>query len=284
MGPRVEYVIFDMDGLLIDSEKIYTLATNNILKPYGVQMDWNIKAGCMGVPELAAAKHLLGSYPKYVLEPPSGNPPPLTIESYLLQRNKLQDELWPEVPLLPGAEKLVKHLVKHNIPIAVATGSRREKFYIKTQTGREAARDGQPKTAKQMLFELFGDRVVCADDDTDIPCLDGSLRKMQGKPNPDVFLVAAERALGKKVGFEPKGTDGITTEQVEERIKGLVFEDALPGALAGIRSGMNVVWIPDPNLREIEEKSKTDEFEPHQILNSLVEFVPEEWGLPPYDE
>lgn len=236
--PRIEYVLFDMDGLLIDSERAYTLATNTILKPYGVEMTWDIKAGCMGVPELVASKHLLGSFSAEKLAPPSGFPPPLTIESYLLQRNKLQDEMWPGVPLLPGATRLVTHLIKHNIPIAVATGSRRSKFYIKTQTGAEGATDEAKKTEKQRLFEMFGERVVCADDDTDVPCADGSLRKMLGKPNPDVFLVAAEKALGRRVGFEPKGTEGVTDKQVEERGRGLVFEDAVLGVVSLI-SGLD---------------------------------------------
>jgi hypothetical protein len=41
-----------------------------------------------------------------------------------------------------------------------------------------------------------------------------------------------------------------------------------------------VVWIPDPNLLDIEFSGpeKAD-----QILKSIEEFVPEQWGLPPYD-
>ncbi|KZP19813.1 hypothetical protein FIBSPDRAFT_1045244 [Athelia psychrophila] len=45
---KIEYVIFDMDGLMIDSEKVYTEVTNNILGKYGKEMTWEMKAGCMG--------------------------------------------------------------------------------------------------------------------------------------------------------------------------------------------------------------------------------------------
>lgn len=65
--PKIDYVLFDVDGLMIDSEKIYTdvtspsttapeiydgscvgLLLDEILSPYGVSMSWAIKAGCMG--------------------------------------------------------------------------------------------------------------------------------------------------------------------------------------------------------------------------------------------
>ncbi|KAE9408980.1 hypothetical protein BT96DRAFT_1095342 [Gymnopus androsaceus JB14] len=62
--PAVEYVIFDLDGLMIDSEKIYTdVSTNEILGKYGKEMTWDIKAGCMGKPEKEASLHLLSFFP-----------------------------------------------------------------------------------------------------------------------------------------------------------------------------------------------------------------------------
>lgn len=41
-----------------------------------------------------------------------------------------------------------------------------------------------------------------------------------------------------------------------------------------------VVWVPDPNLLKLNHQ--TEEI-PDQILSSLEDFNPEEWGLPPYD-
>lgn len=58
---------------------------------------------------------------------------------------------------------------------------------------------------------------------------------MSGKPAPDIFLVAAREVLGRDVG-EPNVEP--TIAQLEERAKGLVFEDALPGLQAGKRAGM----------------------------------------------
>lgn len=51
---RIRAVLFDMDGLLIDSERIYTDVVNEILKPYGKEQTWDIKSKLMGQPERAA--------------------------------------------------------------------------------------------------------------------------------------------------------------------------------------------------------------------------------------
>lgn len=45
-GPQpVKAVLFDSDGLLIDSETIYTDVVNEVLKPYGKEQTWEIKGG-----------------------------------------------------------------------------------------------------------------------------------------------------------------------------------------------------------------------------------------------
>ncbi|KAJ8695908.1 hypothetical protein PTI98_005819 [Pleurotus ostreatus] len=268
MAPAVEYVIFDMDGLMIDSERVYTDVTNEILSDYGKEMTWDIKAGCMGkrmqfvfwhkLPkqttyypaERQAAEHLLSFFPGITL----------TIEDYLRRRDELQDLRWPKVQLLPGVQKLVKHLHAHSIPIAVATGSRRRNFTLKTQHLGD-------------VFDCFEGRILCADDHVS----DGDItRKMKGKPAPDVFIWAARTLLGRNVG-DPDAD--CVPQELDERSKGLVFEDALPGMQAGKRAGMTVVWVPDANLLNVDyggvEKADI-------VLKSLEDFVPEHWGLPPY--
>jgi len=198
----------------------------------------------MGRPEREAAQHLLSNFPGIAL----------TYEFYLSERNRRQDMLWPTVQLLPGVRKLVFHLHKHNIPIAVATSSRRRNYNMKTGHIPD-------------VFGCFEGKVVCGDDYPE---------RMRGKPEPDIFLVAAKEKFGRKVG------EGIECSEIEreERNKGLVFEDAIPGVQAGKRAGMSVIWVPDTNLLDIEcpGPEKAD-----QILKSVEDFVPEQWGLPPYD-
>jgi len=117
------------------------------------------------------------------------------------------------------------------------------------------------------VFGCFEGKVVCGDDNPG---------KMRGKPEPDIFLLAARGQLGRKVG------EGIECSEAEneEREKGLVFEDAIPGVQAGKRAGMSVIWVPDANLLDVEfaGPEKAD-----QVLKSIEDFIPEHWGLPPYD-
>lgn len=52
------------------------------------------------------------------------------------------------VAVLPGVHKLVSHLAKHKVPMAIATGSKTENYLIKTKPHGD-------------LFGLFGENVVC---------------------------------------------------------------------------------------------------------------------------
>lgn len=96
--------------------------------------------------------------------------------------------------------------------------------------------------------------------------------KGRGKPNPDIFLAAA-RKLGRDVGFP----DSPSPAQVAERARGLVFEDARPGVKAGVAAGMNVVWVPDPELLALEPGAH---YGAKQVLEHLAELDTTEWGLP----
>jgi len=67
-------------------------------------------------------------------------------------------------------EKLLHHLKNNNIPIALATSSSKESSDLKTQKWKH-------------IFDLFNHKVY-GGSDTEI---------VQGKPNPDIFLIAAQR-------------------------------------------------------------------------------------------
>ncbi|KAL4400667.1 phosphatase [Malassezia pachydermatis] len=268
----VRAVLFDMDGLLIDSERIYTDVVNEILKPYGKEQTWSIKARLMGKPERDATMVLLSS-----LWPPNPEKEddvkrgfsedcPFTIDNFLVERNARLLPAFETVSPMPGAQRLVQHLSKHNIPICVATGSKRRNFQIKS-------------SANPDLFKCFGDRVVCGDDKV----------VGRGKPNPDIFLIAAKYGLGLQhtkdgetfvQGIRDPGAefDGVL-KGTEGEV--LVFEDGLPGVEAGLAAGMKVVWVPDPNLSAVAEQGPT--VQAHQTISSLKDFQPELWGLPPFD-
>lgn len=221
-------------------------------------MTWEIKSQVMGKPERVGAELMWGLL--------SGIENELSIDDYLAERRRLQDLEWPLTRLMPGAAKLVWHLHKHNIPMAIATGSVRRNFDLKTHHEK-----CDPE--KVEIFRLFGDKIMCGDDSEHGKAVWGAEKVVRGKPSPDIFLCAAE-LIGRNVGREEHD---ISEQEKLERSKGLVFEDGIPGVLAGKAAGMQVVWVPDPNLLAVDSSLDVTK------LSSLEQFRPEEWGLPAYD-
>jgi len=173
--------------------------------------------------------------------------------------------MFPGVNPLPGVERLLRHLRKNKIPIAVATSSKRAQFNLKTSYLTD-------------LFDLFEGKIICVDD------LDANGQPMvkdgRGKPAPDIYLLAAKKLLGIQLTIAENNQ--ITEEEKSIRERGLVFEDAIPGVEAGLRAGMGVVWIPDAQLLAIQKKQHLELPQVDETIMSMNEFVPEKWGLPPY--
>ncbi|KAG2132546.1 HAD-like protein [Suillus cothurnatus] len=165
MERKIDYVVFDMDGLLIDTERIYTEVTNDILGRYGKTMTWDIKAQLMGRTRVESATHLLSQFPGI----------DITVDQYLIESQEKLDAKWPTAQLLPGVQRLVQHLVKHNVPIVVATASTRRNV----------------------------GNIVCSDD---------VAGKTTGKPEPYIFLHAAG-VLGKAVGVTEQCTEAEAVER-----------------------------------------------------------------------
>ncbi|KAJ7187485.1 HAD-like domain-containing protein [Mycena pura] len=246
MSPRnVEYVLLDVDGLLINSEDAYSTVKSNILAKYGKEFTPELKAHVMATPARESAARILATYPDV----------PLTIDEYLKLYDTALLTVWDTVAFMPGAQKLVAHLRAHGVPMALATGSRRVNYTNKTKPAH--LRD---------FFGFFVDKVVCGDDKP----------AMKGKPEPDIFLRAATEKLGLDVG-RPREPCSDAQRALREKV--LVFEDGLPGMQAAKRAGMPVVWIPDSDT-ELEGAGAE---EVDLLLKSLEDFVPEEWGLPPYE-
>ncbi|PON75945.1 HAD hydrolase, subfamily IA [Parasponia andersonii] len=225
----ITHVIFDMDGLLLDTEKFYTEVQEIILARYNKTFDWSLKARMMGMKAIEAAR---------VFVKETGISDSLTAEEFLVERESMLQKLFPTSELMPGASRLIRHLHAKGVPICVATGSHKRHFELKTQQHRE-------------LFSLMH-HVVLGDDP----------EVKKGKPSPDVFLAAAKRFEG-----GPIDSDKI-----------IVFEDAPSGVKGAKNAGMFVIMVPDPRLNS-SLHGPAD-----QVLNSLLDFSPSEWGLPPFDD
>ncbi|KAG2420504.1 hypothetical protein HFD88_000116 [Aspergillus terreus] len=214
--PRVRACLFDMDGLLIDSEDKYTAITNAILQEYGKPtLPWSIKAQLQGRPQPEASKifhdwaHL-----------------PITPDEYASKQAALQSKYFPQSQPLPGVRKLLADLVAtqttaHPVHIALATSSHSKNYALKTDH-------------LQDLFSLFPASQRVLGDDPRI----GNGR---GKPLPDIYLLALKTI---NTNLRERGEAEIKPEEC------LVFEDAVPGVEAGRRAGMRVVWCPHPGLLE----------------------------------
>ncbi|KAI9026873.1 HAD-like domain-containing protein [Hyaloraphidium curvatum] len=226
----VTHVLFDMDGLLLDTERIYTEVTQSILFRFGKEYTFELKTKLMGLPSMAAAQ---------ILVEETGVP--MTAQEYLDERNAKQLLAFRESKKMPGAHRLVEHLAAKGVPIAVASSSHRDMYNVKAANNSD-------------LFELFGEHITLGND----PEIKG-----RGKPEPDIYLLAARR-LGVPPGDEHRC---------------LVFEDAPAGVKAGLAAGMRVVWVPDRRM-ELDPELLGPEVE---VMYSLEEFRPERYGLPPFD-
>ncbi|KAM7353155.1 pseudouridine 5'-phosphatase-like Gs1l isoform 2-T2 [Cochliomyia hominivorax] len=296
---KVTHCIFDMDGLLLDTEALYTKATQQILDNYGKTYTWEVKMILMGMKHMEMCKRIVEIYdlpltpeeysklqkevnskimknaqllpdtePVYeevirqiaqsynktypieirlkilgTTEPRTAEIAvtdiglPISPQEFLEKFHELCRTLLTNCPLKPGAERLLRHLHTHNVPFCLATSSGEEMVEIKITNHRD-------------VFQLFHHR-VCGSSDPDVK---------QGKPAPDIFLIAASRFPDKP---DPS--------------KCLVFEDAPNGVKAAHSAGMQVVMVPDERV-PLEMSTLAT-----QRLKSLEEFQPELYGLPPFE-
>jgi HAD superfamily hydrolase (TIGR01509 family) len=156
----IEAALFDMDGLLIDSEAVYLEAYRAAARDMAVEMPLALIHAMIGVPTPDC---------KAMIQAHFG--PAFDVEQFHLCTGGHADRLMADgVPVKPGARELVEFLHGRGLPLAIATSSR--------------AATVQRRLGSTGLLERFGAIATRYD----VP---------RAKPHPDVYLEAARR-LGVK--------------------------------------------------------------------------------------
>ncbi|MBE6047603.1 MAG: HAD family phosphatase [Clostridium sp.] len=152
----IEAVIFDMDGVIYDTEAFYLKHWIQVFYEYGYKMTKDIYINAMG-----RGRKKVKEYFKSVF----GDDLPID-EMYVKKDKLLFDALKNrEVPLKSGALELLQCLKDNNIKIALATSAKRERLDIQL---------------KNSPIVKYFDAIVCGDD------------VVNSKPDPEIFLKAAK--------------------------------------------------------------------------------------------
>ena len=148
---------FDLDGVLLDTEPLYTQATAAVAARFGKVYDWSVKRDCIGRGTLEAARIIVEALGL-----------PLPPEALVHERERVLIELVARAPAIAGAEAFTRALAARGVPLAIATSTEAPLFAIKAAPHRG-------------WLAMFG-AAVCGDDP----------RVARPKPAPDIFLAAAD--------------------------------------------------------------------------------------------
>ncbi|MDH7489994.1 MAG: HAD family phosphatase [Anaerolineae bacterium] len=202
-------VIFDMDGLMLDSERMARDAWRRALADWGLALPDDVYFQLIGR-EAADTKAILAR----------AYGPALPVEEAYARKQRYLEEgmLHGGIPTKPGLHALLDLLDARGIRKAVASSTHRPLVVQKLELTH--------------LLERF-EVVVCGDE------------VRNGKPAPDVFLLAAERL-------------GVPARDC------IVLEDSEPGIRAARAAGMTPILVPDLKPPSPEIAALT-----HRVLPSL---------------
>ena len=153
----IKAVIFDMDGLMIDSERVTFEGYQHVLAKENLTMSEEKYKTLIGKPVKAVHHLFKEDYgPQYDVDQIIKD-----VHAYIAKRFETEG-----VPLKPGLVELLKYLKENNYKTIIATSSHRNRVDL---------------IVKQAQIDQYFDDSICGDEVT------------KGKPNPEVFLKACQK-------------------------------------------------------------------------------------------
>lgn len=186
-------VLFDLDGVLTDTAELHYQSWQTLADELGLPFDRHANEALRGLSREQSLALVLGARAGEVSEAQRADLTRRKNEDYLRRVAKMTP-----ADLLPGAAELLAALAAMDVPMAVASSSR------------------NAHTVIERLGIASRFRVI----------VDGNLAP-RSKPDPQVFLVAAER-----LGVAPS--------------RCIVVEDAASGVAAAKAAGMRVIGLGPP--------------------------------------
>lgn len=153
----IKAVIFDMDGLMIDSERVTFESYQEVLKPMGLTMSEEFYVTLLGKPVKGIFERFYDVYGK-----------DFPIENVVEECHSVMAKRFETygVPIKKGLKKLLYYLKKNNYKTIVATSSNRDRVDI---------------ILKQGGITQYFDDSICGDEVS------------HGKPDPEVFLKSCQK-------------------------------------------------------------------------------------------
>ena len=190
MGEQVQAVIFDMDGVIFDSERLVIECWQVIAEKHNIPDIVEICMRVQGNNREETGKRFREKY---------GNDFPY--EAYKKEVSGLFRHLYGggRLPLKPGVMEILEELKRKRVPLALASSTRTDIVKLELDEAH--------------LLSCF-DAVLGGD------------MAPRSKPEPDIFLVAAEA-----LGAVPANC--------------YVLEDSFNGIRAAHRAGMHPIMVPD---------------------------------------
>ena len=156
-GSALQAVLLDMDGTLVDTEGFWWDAEVDVFAELGHRLDTALRDFVVGGPMSRSAGFLIESTGADIT----------LAELTVLLNERFEARIAEQVPLMPGAERLLTELARHNVPTALVSASHR-------------------RVIDRVLRSLGPERFALTVAGDEVP---------RTKPHPDPYLLAA-RTLG----------------------------------------------------------------------------------------